>query len=95
MTNFDKIKQMSKGEYAIHLIETLIDTYDADLLNMEKIGEMSAEEYVKWFVRYIDISDVCKYCPQYDNCEHYCADKNDSEIIYEWIYEWLNREAEE
>lgn len=89
MTNFDKIKQMTKGEYAIHLIETLLDTYDADLLNMEKIGEMSAEEYVKWLVRYVDIIDVCKYCPQYDNCKHYCEDKDDSEIIYEW----LNREA--
>ena len=91
MTNFEKIKRMTKGEYAIHLIETLFDTYDADLLNMEKIGEMSAEEYVKWLERYVDTTNVCKYCPQYDNCKCYCEDKDDSEIIYEW----LNREAEE
>lgn len=91
MTNFDKIKQMSKGEYAIHLVETLIDTYDADLLNMEKIGGMSAEEYVKWLSRYVDTTGVCKYCPQYRNRVCCCGEKNDSEIIYEW----LNREAEE
>lgn len=89
MTNFERIKQMTKGEYAIHLIETLLDAYDADLLNMEKIGEMSAEEYVNWLVRYVDTTGVCKYCPQYDDCKLYCEDKDDSEIIYDW----LNREA--
>ena len=89
MTNFEKIKQMTKGEYAIHLVESIFDEYEVGLSDIEKVKEMSAEEYVKWLVRYVDTTYVCKYCPQYDNCNHYCEDKDDSEILYEW----LNREA--
>ncbi|MGN0656965.1 MAG: hypothetical protein ACI4KR_09230 [Ruminiclostridium sp.] len=93
MTNFEKIKRMSEGEYVIFLVKKVFNEDDAGITDIEKVREMSIEDYTNALRRYSDTASICQYCPRFDTnrCEHYCDNKSDGEIIYDW----LNREVKE
>ena len=94
MTNFEKIKQMSEGEYVIFLIKKVFCEDDVGITDIEKVRAMSAEDYANRLKHYSETFYICEFCQWYetDDCINRCHNRKS---ISETIYDWLNREVKE
>lgn len=56
------------------------------MTNLERIRQMSAEEFAKNLLRLIPLDDVCLYCTKSnEECEYYCDTYKRKAVLVEWL----------